>query len=79
MEEKEDKIKKSNAYVQIMTGQRKLSAIDHFDGCMQWDITIFVSEDIKEKHNVLQKGISPNSKILQQSCTQGLVDNCWTM
>ena len=36
MEEKEDKIKKSNAYVQIMTGQRKLSAIDHFDGCMQW-------------------------------------------
>ena len=76
MEEKEDKIKKSNSYVQLITGQRKLSAIDQSDGCMRWEITKFVSEAIKEKHNVLQKGVSPNDKKLQQSRTQGLGGNC---
>ena len=53
VEEMEDKGKKANACVQLMTGQKKSSAIDHFDGCMQWDITKFFSEYIKEKHNLL--------------------------
>ena len=45
-----------------MTGQKISAAIYHFYGCMQWDIINFVSEYIKENHNVLQKGISPNAK-----------------
>ena len=53
MGNREDKGKKYNAYSQLMTGQEKTSAIDHFDGCMQWDINKFVSESINEKHNVI--------------------------
>ena len=45
-----------------MTGQKKTAAIDYFDGCMQWDTTKFVSEYIKEKQNVLQKGSNPMRK-----------------
>ena len=40
----------------------KPADIDHFNGCMQWDITKFVIESIKDKFNVLQKGILPNVK-----------------
>ena len=47
-----------------MTGQKKTAAIEHFDGCMQWDITKFVSEYINETHNVIQKGIYTNEKIV---------------
>ena len=62
VEERGGKCKKANMYAQLMTGQKKSSAIDHFYGCMQWDITKFFSESIKEKHNLLQKGISSNAK-----------------
>ena len=45
-----------------MTGQNKSAAIDHFDGCMQWNIIKSVVEVINYKNNVFQKGISPNAK-----------------
>ena len=43
MEEREDKVTKDHAYSQLITGQKKSAAIDHFDECMQWDITKFVN------------------------------------
>ena len=74
VEEREDKGKKTNAYAQLMNSQKKSVAIDHFDGCMQWDMIEFVSEAIKEKKYVIQKMISPNAK--KNPCTQGLGGNC---
>ena len=62
LEEREGKGKKDNVYVHIMTGQKKSAGIDHFEVCRHWDITKFVSEAIKEKHNALQKRIAPNTK-----------------
>ena len=62
MEERGSKGKKDNSYVQIMTGQKKSAAIDHFDGCIQWGIIKFLNEAIKDEQNVFQKGISSNAK-----------------
>ena len=55
MEKREDKGKKYNAYSQLMTGQKKTAAIDHFDWSMQWDITKVVIEYINKEHNVIKK------------------------
>ena len=62
MEERDYKGKKDNAFSQLMNGQNKSAAIDHFDGYMQCKITKFFSEAIKKKHIVPQKWISPNAK-----------------
>ena len=66
VEEREDKVNNANAYTQLITGQNKSPANYHFDGCMQWDIDKFFSEDIREKHSVIQKGISNYANFLQQ-------------
>ena len=50
--------------------RNKSAAIDHFYGCMQWYITKFFSEDIKDEHNVIQKGILPNSKKSYKNCAR---------
>ena len=51
-----------------MPGQKKSSAIEHFGGYTQQDITKVFSEAIKQKHNVLLKGISPDSKKSYKNC-----------
>ena len=62
VEERWDKGNKANAYAHLMTSHKKTATIEHFDGFMQWDITKFVNEAIKDEQKKIQKGISSNAK-----------------
>ena len=52
-----------------MTGQKKSAAIDHFDGCIQWGITKFLNEAIKDEQTKFKREYHPMQKTLQQLCT----------
>ena len=75
MEDREDKGKKSNAYVHIMNGQKSLQILTIFmDACSGTPPSVLVK---LSKRNTLffKKGSHPMPKKLQQSCTQGLGSN----
>ena len=52
---------KKNAYAMLMSGFQKSPHLDHFEQCMQWDVAKFICDVVKEKHNVIAKGISSRS------------------
>ena len=52
---------KKNAYAMLMSGFQKSPHSDHFEQCMQWDVAKFICDVVKEKHNVIAKGISSRS------------------